>query len=228
MNAEYAKTRGFDDAVIEPKSGGTIRITYRKGSGSAMWMRKDGIGPFTAYVPRTPNNMAKLASMYRDRLWRIVSAAVDEEVKAISDKGWAAMTEAERQYNEDRIAATHTGALEKTLDGATVVPRQDNAEFLRDRKKSLDLRERDLKEREARIAKKEVGQIEKIKGKIEDGEMLTKYSEEYLTGLSWEQLRSTAKTLGVKISPDMNANKVRAAILAHQASPGIMEESVAS
>jgi hypothetical protein len=227
LNTQDAKTRGFEDTILAPGPGGTIKISYRPGS--VTWTRSmNGRGPYTGLLARTPMNMQKLASCYRDRLWRITSPAVDAEVKALSDLIWEGMNPEMKEFNEKRITAMHTGTFEGNLQAPSAVPAEVDARDLLDQKKALAKREQELKDREERLRQGEEKLLGHKVARISDGAAPVRYTREYLVGLGWTDLRSLSKTLAVRYPHGTKSAELVELILAKQEGVPEPVESVAS
>ena len=212
----YAKTRGFEDAVIEVKRNtGELVIRYRQ-SGSAMWARsKGGVGAFFAEVPKTQQNMARLARCYEDKLWTIVDTDIDGEVKAMSDRFWADMAKRDEEhkdepgyqsevaYNRERIRRMHILPAENLENIKAPVGHEleheqavvsETAKLNRKRDMDLARREAEIAERERKLMEHEA----KIAGEFTP--IGTGYSEESLGAMKMHEVRRVARDeFGLKV-----------------------------
>lgn len=200
--AEYAKTRGFEDAVIgRNQRTGDISVTYRK-QGSAMWQRPiGGVGPFMAEVPQTPRNMNTLAAMYGDKLFTIIDADISEIVKAMHEKKLGDMSFDTRKFNEKRIRGMHVSALEAHEDRDTKTPELPvDVERLSvtEQNRLNQIKDAELKQREEMIKIKEKELTGFQAANVSDGVLPSAYSDTYLQGLKLFQIRKLSKELGVK------------------------------
>ena len=217
LMADYAKTRGFEDAVITAGSGGGLTIKYRR-PGSAMWYRPNPIiNRFVSQVAKTPHNIKVLATHYRDKLWRIASEHIDKEVRALSDKLWAEMSSEEQLFNEKRIEAMYTHSLEKGLDGANFSRSPESEkQDMREEKRLLFQKEKELREMEARIAKQQKRLTDEQIKTIEEGKQPIQYHEKYLMGMKFSDLRKAARKLGIQMQQTTKKTEVVEMILAKQ------------
>lgn len=195
-NADYAKTRGFDDARldVDKSSANGIRITYRQGVGSVMWFRPLGnVGPFIGKLAKTPRNMRKLAACLKDNLWRIKSPAhIAAEVKELSEKLWAGMSEEERTFNEKRVAGMHTHKMEGDLK--LPEPSGDTVQTVAQDRVALNKKQMELEAREAEVVTKEKGIVDKTARMTKQGLAPAEYSESYLRGLKLVELRRLGRS----------------------------------
>lgn len=196
--ATYAKTRGFDDAVITVnRSTGNLKITYREKKGSIMWERPlNGVGPFIGEVAKTPRNMRILATHYRDGLWSIYNdPSTENEVRIMSDRIWAEMDEKERKYNEERIRSMHTHSLEKRMPGWE---RNLSEGISKDEERRLLAKERmELAKKQAEIEAKEQKLLSRETRLAEVGVGSTSYSEQYLAQQPINQIRRICREMRI-------------------------------
>jgi hypothetical protein len=198
-NTDYTKTRGYEDAVIQrDRTSGGFRITYRK-NGSIEWIQPEGMGPFFGEVAYTAYNMRKLAAGYGDKLWTIVDAGINAEVRAMYEKLVEAMPENLQEFNAQRIKLLHTkssgGRLTTPLT-RTKAPGTDPE--LEEQRKALFQKEQELKEREAKIKDKEDSVQEKTVAKIKEGAPAVGFSREALEDMQMFEVRRSAKSLGIE------------------------------
>ena len=228
--SSYAKTRGFEDAVIETRNG-NIRITYRP-NGSAVWAKKNGIGSYKAYVPKTLKNLKRLANNYRDNLWTISDARINNIVKEISDKIWDQMPEETVKFNEARIKSMHTGEHEKGMDIFRDIEKnkiaQESAVLSEERrelaKKKIELErlEAELRAKHKQVLEDEIKAIPEIKGS---------YTKTDLQALSFYDIKKLArKEFGMTHDPSLKHEEIIEYILTKQAYPkadiAVKKESV--
>lgn len=208
-NTDYAKTRGFDDAVISVGANGRLSITYREKTGSVQWLRGlGGHGPFIGKVARTDRNIRLLASHYRDGLWRIKDQHVDAEVRAMSDKLWESMSPELRNFNEKRIKAMHTRSNEGNVvhlpqDSEKVKAEQDR---INEERRDLARQKQDLARREAALSAKEK-RITEVR--VEQIKNDTPPDTSDLSSLGFRDLRKLAREkYGVKVDPSWNKDRL--------------------
>jgi len=217
---EYAKTRGFEDAVIgRDNKTGDIAITYRR-NGSAMWQRPiGGVGPFMAEVPQTPRNMSLLASMYGDKLFTIVDADINEIVKGMYEQKVDDMNHDTKKFNERRIRGLHVSALEandKDDGKAPELPVDVERLSVTEQNRLNQIKEQELAKKEEVLKLKEKELTGFQKDIVADGVLPSQYNERYLSGLKIFQLRKLAKELGVNWKPDEKKESIIRRVLKRQ------------
>lgn len=217
-NAEYAKTRGFEDAVLSKNAvTGDIKITYRR-NGSIVWLRPPGgVGPYIGEVAETPRNLRLLASHYGDKLWTIVDRDVDAIVHKMYETMRADMSQKQRDFNDKRIAKMHTMSVEESDSGSVNIPvdaermsLQEDRRLLMQEKTAQDQRKAALDEKEKLLNKKAVSLVG-------EGVMPVFYSEEHLKSLKIFDLRKVAKEIGVDYSSGDKSEGLIKKILDRQA-----------
>lgn len=223
-NAEYVKTRGFEDAVISKNDAtGGFKITYRR-NGSVMWLRAPGgVGPFYGELAVTPYNLKKLASMYGDRLWTITDADIDQVVKALYQKRFAKMSDDVKKFNADRIAAmnSHRTATDVKLKDAPVS--QTERELFDEEQRKLEVQKQELAKKTAEVTNQEKTILDNtIKG-IESGVSPIAYTEEYVSKLGFNDRKKVLKELGVKVPPSARSGDLLVMILAAQSGNKVPE-----
>jgi len=194
-SAPYAKTRGFDDTEIRVDSTSPtgVKIRYRQKVGGITWLRQFGnAGPFIGKLAKTPRNMRKLATHFKDGLWIIRNPAIKKEVEAMHTQIWDKMTEEEKQFNKDRIRTMHVGALEASYNMPDTTSDAEKQELERE-KVSLQKQRIDLDRREAEINSKGDALIDRKAESIREGKAATQYNEAYLSNLKLSELRKTAR-----------------------------------
>jgi hypothetical protein len=194
-NAEYAKTRGFEDAVIgRNEETGDYKITYRR-NGSISWSRPDGhIGKFEGELAVTPHNINKLVSHYGDKLWFIEDADIDAKVKLMYEKRIAEMSKETKEFNSIRLQKMHTADTEYKRDAKLEIPVDPS--FDNEKQRKLTIKETDLDKRAAELAAKEKELAEKEKALVNAGAALSGYSKNYLMNQTIAVLRRHCRELG--------------------------------
>lgn len=129
----YTRTRGFLDTTIYVDRGGISKIEHTR-DGSAYWMRND-INEAVATLSDHPENIRRLASAYKDRLWVVDTTdpdygqygkIVENQVRTISDERWANMSDDDRKRNQAMIAAKHTHKMESVPQYEAVEQKIEN------------------------------------------------------------------------------------------------------
>ena len=194
---EYMKTRGdIDDTIITADEvDGGVKISYRK-NGSVMWIRKNGIGPYVGELARTPKNIQFLVTNYRDGDWTIKAPlSVENEVRALYEKWYEGLTDAQKDAEEKRIRLknTHYQARRDEPIQPVVADKAIEAE----RAKSLAIREAQLNDRELELEAREKALLDADAGLIKEGGKVTTYSKRYLSGLRHTEIKTIAKNLGI-------------------------------
>lgn len=200
-NTDYAKTRGFEDAILSKDTRtGDIKVSYRR-NGSIVWQRPaGGVGPYIGEVAVTPYNLEKLASMYGDKLFSIIDQDIDAIVRAKYEQKVKGMSEQTLLFNKNRVRGMHTMAVEKdsNIQNLGEVPLevekvniQEQNRVLMQKKQEQDLREAALNDKEQRLNTK-------VADLVGEGIDPVTYSEEYLKGLKFLELRKVAKEQGIK------------------------------
>lgn len=198
---DYVKTRGFEDAILsaDGKTGG-IKIMYRK-PGSIMWQRTMGIGPFLGELAYTPYNIHKLATHYGDKLWTILDADIDEEVKARYEKRRKSMGAALRERDDNRIKGMHSMSIdrdEKGKDPTPAVPLDVDVLSVEDKNRMAVIKEQELKNKEIALDVREKDLNKKSAALVTGGGSLVQYTPEYLNEQKIYKLRSLCRELKVK------------------------------
>lgn len=207
----YHKVHGFQDAEIyRVRRTGELAVRYRK-TGHARFLQEYGdSGPYIAKVPRTPQNLKRLASMYGNKLFRIRERHFDEEVKTLYEKKVANMDEDVKKFNEE-----HDRGLQTRYVGVSAAP---TPQVLPDRPENDELsREREALQLERIQLQKDRAEIERLKGSLGTGEPKCNYSQEFLEKQPISELRRIAKQSKATITREMNAGEVVGAILDTQA-----------
>lgn len=201
--AEYLKTRGdIDDTIITADTtNGGIEIRYRQ-NGSVMWVQKEGIGPYTGQLARTPKNIAFLVANYKDGDWTIKSPlTVENEVRVLWEKWFNSLTESQQKAENDRIKSKHTH-YQARKDEPYMAPPADKV-VEGERAKSLTLKEIELKERELALEKREKALLVKDEERLIAGGSVTTYSREFLQAKTFHELKAFAKEIGIPhLRPD--------------------------
>lgn len=225
-NTDYAKTRGFEDTILSKDTRtGDIKVSYRR-NGSIVWQRPaGGVGPYIGEVAVTPYNLEKLASMYGDKLFSIIDQDIDAIVRAKYEQKVKGMSEQTLLFNKNRVRGMHTMAVEKdsNIQNLGEVPLevekvniQEQNRVLMQKKQEQDLREAALNDKEQRLNTK-------VADLVGEGIDPVTYSEEYLKGLKFLELRKVAKEHGIKYENTDKTPDIIAKILEKQA--GSMKEA---
>lgn len=196
-NSEYAKTRGFEDAVIDKnQSTGDFKITYRR-NGSITWQKPDGgVGAYWGELPLTQYNIQKLVSHYGDKLWFIVDPDIEAQVKILYEKRIAGMSKAAKTFNENRVMLMHKSDVDVKSDVKFEIPVDNNV--IQEKQRSLSVKEIELAKKEALIAQKEKELADKEKALVNAGSALAGYGKNYLIGQTIATLRKHCKELGIE------------------------------
>lgn len=166
----YGKTKGFEDTFIKRLRTGGLQIYHRK-PGSAMWLRDQLSGKYTATLARTDHNMRMLASMYYDKLWTIREKHIDALVKAEADKIDAELAQNKVSFYIDEPVLNEKGHI---VDFKQVEKVQSELEFHKERReghfqnRSTSVRQSSIKSMRVEEAHKaEKDEIAKQKAEIE-------------------------------------------------------------
>ena len=214
-NSEYAKTRGFEDAVISKSSSGDFKIRYRR-DGSVTWMRAPGgIGPFIAELPLTPINIKVLTKAHGDKMWTIE----DHDIRSVVEKLYAVvvekMTPEESEFNKKRIEAMNTRNL-SVNPNSFERPTGSEKDSVEEERRQNEIRRQELDKREAELANREK---QMTKSQVEDaGKDVSpiNYSEEYVRNSDYNQRRAIAKELGVMFDRKTKSEELYRRILDFQ------------
>jgi hypothetical protein len=197
---EYAKTRGFEDAIIskDPKTGG-VKITYRT-NGSIMWMRPMGIGFFMGEVAQTPKNMAKLASHYGDKLWTILDADIDVIVRKMYEERKKNQTKEMADYDMKRINRMHTATHEhkENNTSAPELPLDIEKMDVHEKNRLNQIKQVELDKRNEALNMKEAALNKKAADMVGDGVAPVTYTMDYLTAQKLFKLRKLCTEVKVK------------------------------
>ncbi len=201
-NAEYSKTRGFEDAEIsKSEEDGDFAIKYRR-NGSVMWQKPEGgVGPYYGELPYTPYNIQKLVTHYGDKLWTIADADIDRMVRLKYEELNNKMTEKTKKFNDDRINAMHTSDIEAGKTVKFEVP--TDPILIKEKERTLAVKNTDIEKKAAELEERERRLAEREATLIKAGVSLNPYSEEYLKTRTITSLRKTAKDLKLAWTPDM-------------------------
>lgn len=202
-NTEYAKTRGFEDAIIskDPKTGG-VKITYRR-NGSIMWTRPMGIGFFMGELPQTPMNMAKLCSHYGDKLWTILDADIDVIVKKMYEERKKNQTPAMAEFDKGRLSRMHTMTHERNDKdtSAPEIPLDIEKIDVQEKNRLNQIRQTELDKRNEALNMKEAALNQKAADMVGDGVAPVVYTMDYLNGQKLFKLRKLCTELKLKYAP---------------------------
>ncbi len=228
-NADYAKTRGFEDAVLS-KERGELKITYRQ-NGSIMWERKNGIGSFTGECPQTPTNMRLLASHYGDKLWTIIDADIKEIVEKMYNERRGIESPEIKKFNDNRIKMLHTNHFDYNAKDTTPpqIPIEVKEIEIAEKNRLNRIEETRLNQRKLALDEKEKIIIERTKEIIDEGAAPVIYQKEYLDTQKIFALRKICKTVGVKWSDtDKKVALVQAIMDKQSGNLAAVEEKTAS
>ena len=197
-NTEYAKTRGFQDAVLS-KVRGELKITYRD-NGSIMWERKNGMGLFTGECPQTPTNMRLLASHFGDKLWTIIDADIKEIVEKMYNQRRGIESPDIKKFNDNRVKMLHTNHFDYNAKDNTPpeIPVEVEKIEIAEKNRLNRVEETRLNQRKLALDAKEKDITERTKGLIDDGAAPVVYQKEFLDSQKLFSLRKLCKTVGVK------------------------------
>lgn len=215
-NTDYAKTRGFEDAIIgKNRRTGGFKITYRR-NGSIMWQRPPGnVGPFFGELADTPYNREKLAAMYGDKLWTIQDQDIEVVVRAMYKKRLEAMDKTTLDFNRLRINGMHTHRLKDDvqLEGAPIEAERKNLDEvqknIRLQQVEIDKKSIELKNREEKLVNSGADLVEKNISTIS-------YGKEYLDKCNFVALKAVAKELGIKFPNTAKKAQIYQAIIDKQ------------
>ena len=225
-NTDYAKTRGFEDAILsKDQRTGDIKVSYRR-NGSITWQRPaGGVGPYIGEVAVTPYNLEKLASMYGDKLFSIIDQDIDAIVRAKYEQKVKGMSEHTLQFNKNRVRGMHTMAVEKdsNIQNLGEIPLEVEKVNIQEQNRALMQKKQEQDLREAALKDKEQQLNERVADLVGEGIDPVTYSEEYLKGLKYLELLKVAKEQGIKKEPTDKATDLITKILAKQT--GSMKEA---
>ena len=217
--AEYTKTRGFEDAIIsQDRRTGDISVSYRR-SGSIMWTRPiGGVGPFMGEVPVTPKNLQRLAAMYGDKLWTIMDADIDKQVRAMYEKMRSEMTPEQIAFDDRRIRGMHRSSLEKEDKEAKgpEIPLAAEKLSIAEQNRLNQLKAMDLAKREEALNMKEAALNSKVEEVIERGGSPVTYGREYLAARKIHEIRKIAKEVGTTFEPNETKEAIITKIIQRQ------------
>lgn len=215
-NSEYAKTRGFEDAVIDKNNTtGDFRITYRR-NGSITWNKPDGgVGPYWGELPLTQYNLQKLVSSYGDKLWFITDQDIETQVRQLYEKRVASMSKEAREFNEKRVRQMHTSDIDVKNDAIFEIP--VDSKIAQEKQRSLTVKEIELAKKEAMLLEKERALAEKESALVNAGSALTGYSKNYLMNQNIATLRKHCKELGIEYGTENKKGDLTDMILNKQA-----------
>lgn len=220
LNAEYTKTRGFEDAVIGSDGRtGNIKITYRQ-NGSIMWERPaGGIGPFNGELAQTPFNMDKLAAHYGDKLWTILDADINEQVKAMYEERQKKTPKELQEFNQKRIGRMHTYSLERDDGKAPELPLDADKVTLQEQKRQNEVTRQDNAKRKAELDQREKDLDKRVIDMVGDGAAPVVYSEESLRAKEMKifKVRKICTQLGVSWANEDKKDDLVKKILEKQA-----------
>jgi hypothetical protein len=196
--AEYVKTRGFEDAVIQQdRATGDIAIRYRD-SGCIMWMRPmGGVGAFEGEVAYTPKNMEKLAAMHGDKLWTIKDHDIAAIVEQMYKKRVSMMSADVLKFNQDRIRGMHQMSFERDAKAPEVALDIDKT-IVKEEARLNEIKKIELDKREAKLRAEEKEVLGEVAGLAGEGVNPAGYSKEYLEKQTFYNLRKISKQLGIK------------------------------
>ena len=215
-NAEYAKTRGFEDAVIaKDQTTGDFKITYRR-NGSVVWQKPEGgVGAYEAELPATPYNIQKLVSHYGDKLWFIVDPDIEAAVKIEYEKRVAAMSKEAKEFNKNRVHKMHISDVDVKTDVKFEIPVDEKV--TQEKTRNLSVKEIELAKKEAELNAKAQALAEKEKALVNAGSALTGYSKNYLMEQAIGTLRKHCKELGIEYVQDQKKGDLVEMIMNKQA-----------
>lgn len=215
-NSEYAKTRGFEDAVIDQnKTTGDFKITYRR-NGSITWQKPDGgVGPYWGEIPLTQYNIQKLVSHYGDKLWFIVDPDIEAQVKILYAKRLEEMPKEAKKFNETRVRMMHTSDVDRDTDAKYEVP--VDTKITIEKQRSLSVKEIELAKKAAELEAKEKALAEKEKALVNAGSALTGYGKNYLMDQTIATLRKHCKELAIEFGTEHKKGDLVDMILNKQA-----------
>lgn len=220
-NAHLAKSRGFEDALIERQSRG-LKIVYRR-PGCAVWMLNELTMTYSAKIPYTKHNMAVLGSHFGDGLWNIRELTWRNQAGVIYEGIRKAMNPRQREEDNKRQKGHHISMYEKVEDMPDLrdfASKPENSHL-------MNLQERaelvKLQKEVAAKAQKLKEQQEWMEAKIADlqrrGVVLNNHSEESLEAMGIAEVRNAAKEAGIKWKPRMGKDELIAAIMKQQYNP---------
>jgi hypothetical protein len=198
-NTEYAKTRGFEDVVIDKNmSSGGFKILYRR-NGSVSWQKPiGGVGSYFGLIPDTPYNRKKLVSHYGDKLWTIHDIDIDNITKANYEKMVKAMSKEAKAFNSQRISSMHVSDFnaKDVKEGIRYEAPVDNT-ILDEKIRTTAVKETDLSKKELELAEREKKIAEKEALLAKSGVTLNGYGKTYLDKLTLIQLRQKCKEFNI-------------------------------
>jgi hypothetical protein len=221
-NADHAKTRGFEDAVIgKNRRTGDLEVTYRQ-NGSVEWMRPSGgVGAYMGEVAETPRNMRLLASMYSNKLFTIIDSDIAEIVKKMHEKRVEKSDEATKKLNERMHRNMHTMSVEGE-DTAVDIPVEAERAEIKEEKARVEKDRVDVAKRKAELDAREAKVTKKTVDMIGEGVEPTIYGEDFLKQQKVYKLRGICREMKLKWSNDEKKDDLVKKILAKQA--GDMEK----
>ena len=199
-NVDYAKTRGFEDAIISKDRMGEIAITYRR-NGSVQWMRYGGEGPYMGEVAQTPRNMRLLGSTYGDKLFTILDADINQIVKKMYEDRQAKYDENTKKINEARIAGLHTRESEKgeKAIGPVELPIEAERISVSEQNRLNQIEKQNNEKRKAALDEKEDKLDKRIVDMVGQGVEVVSYTEDFLRSVKGlQKLRGICRELKVK------------------------------
>jgi hypothetical protein len=203
-NADHAKTRGFEDAVIgRDRRNGDIEITYRQ-NGSVEWMRPSGgVGPFMGEVAETPRNMRLLTGMFGDKLFTIVDSDILQVVKKMYEDREAKMDPKVKEFNNKRIRSMHTMYVEAGEKAETTeLPVEVEREEIKEGKSAVQRDKIENAKRKAELDKKEEEINKKVVELVGDGAVPSMYSRDFLQEQKFYKLRGICREMKVSFAID--------------------------
>lgn len=216
-NAQYAKTAGFEDAIIE-RTGSGLKINYRK-PGSAQWIQNKLTRRFYAEIPDTPHNRATIAAGLRDKFWTVRDTDVRRVCEVMSDKLWRSFEPDVKEFHEKRIAGSWRGRYDDD-DNNSAPPSMINAkaeeqeiatqkgELFKERQEIEKMREELRKDRE---------KIDALFAQAaENGISVVQYKPEVLQDMKMTKLREIADEKGISNDLRMKKAELVEAIIAKQ------------
>lgn len=219
-NTDFAKTRGFEDAVIERTDRG-LTIDYRL-PGCAVWRENELTGQYSAVIPFTRHNVAVLGSHYGEALWLIREPRYRKMAEAVYAKIRDGMTQQQRKEDDKRIKAQFTSMF----DNPDQIPQFDqkskgpgDEQAAAGQMVELDKKMKKLEDMQEKLDEERAYIDNKVEELAKKGVLLHTYSPEYLTKLNITQIRKLAKSVGFSPKPWMNKDSLMKAILQKQSEP---------
>lgn len=216
-NSQYAKTVGFEDAIIHKLQSG-LKIEYRK-PGYARWMQNKLTRRFYSQVADTPHNRKMIAAGISDKFWTVrerdVSAACEQEAENL----WKSMTKEERAFHKKRIKGSWRYRYDDDENNA--VP--DSMVNAKAENENIVMRKADLfKEREK--LDKQKAELEAERQKLDDlisqaaanGIQIVQYKPEVLRVMKMAELRKICNEKNIPQELTMKKADLIEAIIARQ------------